>query len=118
MKKLETTNPDQVNPQTNRKGPGPLSFRPAPTVRPGLATEMLLMVGVLAASAANVTLKTNDALGTSSVTGSTNWSNGQVPASGNTYFTTNASGLGLQMRTPTGLANNTFPGDALVLCTI
>jgi hypothetical protein len=47
-------------------------------------------------------LKTSDAAGTSSVTGSTNWSNGAVPSSGNTYFTTNTSGVGLQMR---GLLN-------------
>ena len=56
----------------------------------------------LPAHATNVFLKTSDAAGTSSVTGSTNWSNGAVPSSGNTYFTTNTSGVGLQMR---GLLN-------------
>jgi autotransporter-associated beta strand protein len=37
--------------------------------------------------AAVVTLKTSDAMGTSSFVGSTNWSNGAVPSSGNAYFT-------------------------------
>ena len=31
--------------------------------------------------------------------------------------TTNAAGVGLQMRTPTGMANNVFAGDSLALCT-
>ena len=37
--------------------------------------------------AANITLKTSDAVGTSSFIGSTNWSNGAVPSAGNAYFT-------------------------------
>lgn len=37
--------------------------------------------------AANVTLKTNDAVGTSSFIGSTNWNNGAIPSAGNVYFT-------------------------------
>ncbi len=79
----------------------------------------LLGLFVLAATsqAANVFLKFNDAAGTTSFTGSTNWSNSAVPALGNSYFTTNAAGVGYQMRTPTGAGNYTFGGDSLTLCT-
>jgi hypothetical protein len=44
-------------------------------------------VAVLASSAANVTLKTSDAIGTTNLTGSTNWNNNAVPSAGNAYFT-------------------------------
>ncbi|HWH69660.1 MAG TPA: autotransporter-associated beta strand repeat-containing protein, partial [Candidatus Sulfotelmatobacter sp.] len=81
-----------------------------------LLAGVLLLGGLAASSAADVTLKANDAAGTSSFTGSGNWSSGAAPAPGNTYFTTNTSGVGLQMRTPTGLVSNVFVGDALVLC--
>ena len=37
--------------------------------------------------AANVTLKTSDAMGTSSFVGATNWSNGAIPSTTNAYFT-------------------------------
>jgi len=55
----------------------------------GLAVASTAMVLALAMSAraASVTLKASDAPGTSSFIGSTNWSNGAVPSSGNTYFT-------------------------------
>jgi autotransporter-associated beta strand protein len=61
--------------------------------RPVFASIKLLLVfaAVLGlaspAQAANVTLKTSDAVGTSSFTGSTNWNNGAAPSSGNAYFT-------------------------------
>ena len=77
----------------------------------------LMALLTLPAHAGNVFLRVNDAAGTSSVTGSTNWNPVGVPSPGNTYFTTNTSGVGLQMRTPTGLVTNAFAGGALVLCT-
>ncbi len=77
----------------------------------------MFLGGVLGASAGNVYLRANDASGSSSVTGSTNWNPTGVPVAGNTYYTTNTSGVGLLMRTPTGLRNDIFLGDALVLCT-
>ncbi len=55
----------------------------------GLAVAIAVVVFRLAtpAHAANVTLKTNDAMGTSSFVGGTNWNNGAVPSAGNAYFT-------------------------------
>src|SRR5579859_6705443 len=55
--------------------------------------ELAVAVAVLAlrpatpVQAANVILLTNDAMGTSSFVGATNWSNVAVPMSTNTYFT-------------------------------
>lgn len=46
-----------------------------------------LALCLLPVRAANVTLKTADAVGTSSLTGSTNWNNNAVPSAGNAYFT-------------------------------
>src|ERR1035441_2977293 len=77
----------------------------------------LMALLTLPAHAGNVFLRVNDAAGTSSVTGSTNWNPVGVPSPGNTYFTTNTSGVGLQMRTPTGPVTNAFVGGALVLFT-
>ena len=65
-----------------------------------------------------ITLLTNDDIGTSSFTGSTNWSNGQAPGSGtatnfyNAYFTSNNI-----LRTPTGAGSATFAGDSLSIDT-
>jgi len=55
--------------------------------------ELAVAVAIVAlqpatpAHAANVTLNTSDAMGTSSFVGGTNWSNGAVPSGGNAYFT-------------------------------
>jgi fibronectin-binding autotransporter adhesin len=73
-----------------------------------------LFVGLftVSASAANVTLKGNDAFGTESfIAGSTNWSNNAVPSSTNDYFTGPYT-----LRTPanTNLAY-TFAGRSLTL---
>ena len=77
----------------------------------GLVAAMVLVVSFLPARAANVTLKTNDAAGTSSFTGATNWSNGAVPSAGNAYFT---GALTLRTPNPTASGNNyIFAGDSL-----
>lgn len=62
-------------------------------------------------AAADIKLKTSDAFGTSSITGSTNWSNGLVASGGNSYYTTNFT-----LRTPAPtVSGNTyiFGGDSL-----
>jgi autotransporter-associated beta strand protein len=60
--------------------------------------------------AASVTLLSNDAVGTTSFTGSTNWSNNAIPSSGNNYSTA-AFGL----RTPGDANNYSFGGNSLTL---
>jgi hypothetical protein len=92
--------PNQAFPRTIRVAAGLHLFCPKAVIKLVLATALLFMAPVLISKAANVTLKSNDALGTLSVTGSTNWSNVAVPSAGNTYFTTNASSVGLLMRRP------------------
>jgi autotransporter-associated beta strand protein len=73
------------------------------------------LAGLSSSPAANVLLKANDAVGTSSFTGATNWSDNAVPSPGNDYFTTNSAGVALQMRTPTGVGNYSFQGDSLTV---
>jgi hypothetical protein len=102
---------NQAGPQAIRKPAGLLSSHMADALKPVLTTGLLVMAAVSVSSAGNVTLKTNDALGTSSVTGSTSWSSGAVPSSGNRYNIANASGVWLLMRAPTGLADNVFAGQ-------
>jgi autotransporter-associated beta strand protein len=68
----------------------------------------LLLAGYT--QAATVTLLSSDAVGTSSFTGATNWSNDAVPGSANNYFT---STFGL--RTPADANNYTFAGHSLTL---
>jgi len=80
-----------------------------------LAVIACCLAGLASGHAANILLKANDAVGTSSFTGATNWSNDAVPSPGNDYFTTNSAGTGLQMRTPTGVGNYTFQGDSLTV---
>lgn len=80
-------------------------------VKVPLLSGLICVLGALAASAANVTLKTSDAAGTSSITGSTNWNNNAVAAPGNSYFTTNFT-----LRTPNPTAsgsNYVFGGDSV-----
>ncbi len=74
----------------------------------GVVAALLAVWLALPACAANVTLKSNDAVGTSSFTGSTNWSSGGVPAAGNAYY----SG-GYTFRTPADATSRTFAGDSL-----
>ncbi|MGC3958516.1 MAG: autotransporter-associated beta strand repeat-containing protein [Verrucomicrobiota bacterium] len=76
---------------------------------------LICVASVLASSAANVTLKTSDAAGTSSITGSTNWNNNAVASAGNSYFTTNFT---LRTPNPTASGNNyIFGGDSLSIDT-
>lgn len=77
------------------------------------AVAVMLFAGLGVSLAANVTLKTSDAAGTSSFTGSTNWSDGNLPTAGNAYFigantirTTNYSVNG-------GSVAVSFAGDSL-----
>ncbi|HEY1788512.1 MAG TPA: hypothetical protein VGJ73_10170, partial [Verrucomicrobiae bacterium] len=64
-------------------------------------------------SATNVSLLANDAAGTSSITGTTNWNNNQPPGPGNAYFT------GADVIRTTNYVNNggaitvNFAGDSL-----
>lgn len=53
----------------------------------GLLIAAALLSAVSASHAANVSLSASDATGTSSFTGSTNWSLGGVPTATNAYFT-------------------------------
>src|SRR6478736_6547260 len=95
------------NPNHTALFPGPFpSFVKVP-----LLSCLICAGSVLISTAANVTLKTSDAAGTSSVTGSTNWNNNAVPAAGNSYFTTNFT---LRTPNPTVSGNNyIFGGDSL-----
>jgi hypothetical protein len=102
MKTFDMINLNQAGPQAIQNAAGLLSSHLAAALKPILTVAPLFMADVSVSSAGNVTLNTNDALGTSSVTGSTNRSSGAVPSSGNAYYTANASGVGLLMRTPTG----------------
>ncbi|MEI9960827.1 MAG: hypothetical protein WDM76_06745 [Limisphaerales bacterium] len=79
--------------------------------RLGIAT--LVLCGCFQmASGATVTLLTSDAADTSSITGATNWSNGQVPSAANDYFV----GAGLTIRTPaTQSSAYTFAGNSLTI---
>ena len=52
----------------------------------GTLAAILIGRATVPAQAANITRKSNDAVGTSSFTGSTNWSINAVPAAGNAYF--------------------------------
>lgn len=76
----------------------------------------IVVVGVLTEAvrveAANITLIGSDSVGSSSFDGSgaTNWSNGQIPSTGNAYFT-GANAL----RTPAVSGSYTFAGDSLSL---
>lgn len=72
---------------------------------------MFFVADILSAAAANVTLKTSDAVGTTSLTGSTNWDNNAVPSTGNAYFT---SGFTLRTTNATTSGGNViFPGGSL-----
>lgn len=86
---------------------------PAPswTATPGLASTLLLLATLSVASAANVSLRTSDAAGTSSFTGSTNWNPTGVPSGGNSYFT-GAQVIRSVNNTTTG-TTNIFGGDFL-----
>ncbi|HEU5122912.1 MAG TPA: autotransporter-associated beta strand repeat-containing protein [Verrucomicrobiae bacterium] len=74
-------------------------------------TAAVLIFGCLPARAASVSLRARDAAGTSSFTGSTNWSNGAVPSAGNAYFT---GPFWLRTPNPTTSGNHyVFGGDLL-----
>jgi autotransporter-associated beta strand protein len=77
----------------------------------GLIIVLVLILGFLPLHAATVTLKSNDAAGTSSFTGATNWSNGAVPSAANNYFSTN---FVLRTTNTTVTGNSyTFQGNSL-----
>jgi autotransporter-associated beta strand protein len=78
-------------------------FQPAVLIFAGL-----LLAGPIARGAV-VTLQSNDAVGTSSVTGSTNWSDNAVPGPSNDYLDG-----GFILRTPTS-GSATFAGNSLTL---
>jgi autotransporter-associated beta strand protein len=81
-------------------------------IRMRILTPLLLGLLLLPrlTRAASVTLLSTDASGTTSFTGSTNWSNNAVPVSANNYYT---STFGL--RTPPDANNYTFAGHSLTL---
>jgi autotransporter-associated beta strand protein len=66
------------------------------------------------ASAQLVTLTISDGTGSSAFLSGTNWSNTQVPSSGNNYYV----GPGLTIRTPTDNLTHTFGGNSLTLAGI
>lgn len=79
----------------------------------GPAIVVALALCLLPLRAANVTLKTGDAVGTSSLTGATNWNNNTAPSVGNAYFT---SGFTLRTtNTTTSGGNVIFQGGSLSL---
>ncbi|HEV2694026.1 MAG TPA: hypothetical protein VG347_14115, partial [Verrucomicrobiae bacterium] len=77
----------------------------------GIVIVLALFPGAAVSPAAPVTLRTDDASGTTSFTGSTNWSPTGVPAAGNSYFT-GAHAIRSVNNTTTG-KTNTFAGDSL-----
>jgi fibronectin-binding autotransporter adhesin len=82
-----------------------------------LLAGTLLLGGLLGATAANVTLKANDAAGTSSFTGSTNWNPAGVPLGGNSYFSTNFTIRTTNYAVNGGSVAVNFAGDSLSLDT-
>src|SRR5690242_11214220 len=72
---------------------------------------LALFLGTDVSSAVTITLRTDDAFGTTSFTGSTNWNPTGVPASGNRYFT-GAHLIRSVNNTTTG-TTNIFGGDSL-----
>jgi len=78
-------------------------------LRQGLIVALLMAAGTLPAFAVTVTELANDAAGTTSFTGATNWDNNTVPTAGNTYST------GFLVRTPGDTNAYTFAGDSLTL---
>jgi hypothetical protein len=79
--------PKLINPQVVCKASGQPSSCRQPVLNLGVITTLLFALSLMVASAANVTLKTSDAAGTSSFTGSTNWSDGFAPSAANAYLT-------------------------------
>src|ERR1700761_9784360 len=76
-----------------------------------MAVLCLLLSGTIISPATTVTLKTDDAAGTTSFTGSTNWNPAGTPAPGNNYFT-GAHVIRSVNNTSTG-KTNIFGGDSL-----
>lgn len=86
-------------------------FHRLPPVKLEWLVTLLFFATLSFAAAANVSLKTGDAAGTSSFTGSTNWNPTGVPTSGNNYFT-GAQVIRSVNNTTTG-TTNIFGGDSL-----
>jgi len=90
--KLDMPITNQANLPIVGKGAGRHFFRPVAALKSGQMIVLALMALLgLPAHAADVFLKAKDALNTSSVTGSANWSNSHRPGAGNTYRATNAN---------------------------
>lgn len=78
-----------------------------------LSQTLLTVMGLwlaIPAYSANVTLKANDGVGTSSFAGALNWNSNAAPSAGNAYFTTNFT-----LRIPADTTSRTFAGDSLTL---
>jgi fibronectin-binding autotransporter adhesin len=89
----------------------PMKARCQGTAKLHFALAMMFLLGMHVVSAATVTLKSNDAAGTSSFAGATNWNNGAVPSAANNYFTTN---FVLRTTNTTVTGNSyTFQGNSL-----
>ena len=90
---------------------------PSGSAKSGPASALLLLAALSVASAANVTLKTSDAVGTSSLTGSTNWNNNAVPSAGNAYFTGASTLRTTNYNVNGGSVSVTFGGGSLSIDT-
>jgi len=83
--------------------------------RIGLAILAVLILCLLPVHASNVALKSSDGVGSSSLTGATNWNNNLVPSGANAYFT---SGSTLRTtNTTTSGGNVIFQGGSLSIDT-
>lgn len=74
-------------------------------------------VSILVSTAANVTLRTTDAAGTSSFTGSTNWNPTGVATAGNSYFTGANTIRTTNYNVNGGSVAVTFAGDSISIDT-
>lgn len=107
--------PNPANPEALHGAAGRPSSRPSAVHKLSLASTLWFFAALSIASAANVTLKTSDAAGTSSFTGSTNWNPSGAPSAGNSYFT-GARVIRSVNNTTTG-TTNIFHGDSLSIDT-
>ncbi|MDB6076495.1 MAG: uncharacterized protein JWO82_242 [Akkermansiaceae bacterium] len=89
----------------------PLHATARPSLRLALQLAALSCAGLCSSAlAADVTLLTNDAVGTSSFDKALNWSNAAAPSADNNYFTN-----GFTVRTPTVAGDYVFGGASLQL---
>src|ERR1700744_3601340 len=106
-------NPKQTTPQARYKvSSGQLLSFSIPAFKLEAITFLLFLMG-FSSFAAPVTLKITDGVGTSSFTGSTNWSDGNPPTVGNTYFTAANAIRTTNYNVNGGSIAVTFAGDSL-----